>query len=251
MDYIVDVDNRRLVGDFLSTRSASPGSAVFGDTPDISVRFVESNPTSNAQPWRYIDMAGKSARVAIGQPGALPESGNFTLTFGGDETSNIDFASANLATAIDSALNALASVTAAGGVTVSEILGGKAFQVDFDAVGAQALITAGTDRLSPSSSAVVTETIAGDGTTAESQVIAFERDPGAYIELTTDIADPTATVTTLQTGILDTLSEVQRIAFTGDPWIGTYTINIDGNVTSLLTPTSTIDEIQTEINTTL
>lgn len=251
MDYIVDVDQKRLVGSFLSTRSASPESAVFGDTPDITVRFVEPNPSSNAQPWRYVDLTGKSARVAIGLPGSLPESGNFTLTFGGDTTSNIAFDSANLATAIDSALNALASITTAGGVTVSSILGGAAFQVDFDSVGAQALITTATDRLSPSSSAVVTETITGDGSTAESQVIAFERDPGAYIELTTAIAAPTAAVTTLQIGVTDTLPEVQRVSFTGDPWSGTYTLNLDGTISSLLTPSSTIEEIQAEVNTTL
>jgi hypothetical protein len=40
MDYIVDVENKRLVSSFRSTRSTSPEAVVFGDTPDISVRLV-------------------------------------------------------------------------------------------------------------------------------------------------------------------------------------------------------------------
>ena len=136
MDYIVDVENKRLVSSFTSTRTTTPESAVFGDTPDISVRLVESNEASNATPWRYVDLTGTSIRVAIGNPGGDPTSGTFTLTFSGDTTSALDYNAT--ASEVDTALNALASMVTAGGCTVTQATAG--YQVKFDSTGDQALI---------------------------------------------------------------------------------------------------------------
>ncbi|MCW8802037.1 MAG: hypothetical protein OQK81_01635, partial [Candidatus Bathyarchaeota archaeon] len=62
MDYIVDVDNKRLVSSFLSTRTSTPKSVIFGDDPNISVRLVESNAAGVDLPWRYVDLTGSSIR---------------------------------------------------------------------------------------------------------------------------------------------------------------------------------------------
>lgn len=243
MEYIVDVENKRLVSSFTSTRTATPESAVFGDTPDISVRLVESNEASNANPWRYVDLTGSSIRVAIGNPGGDPTSGTFTLTFSGDTTTALNYNAT--ASEVDTALNALASMVTAGGCTVTDASAG--YQVTFDSTGDQALITATTDSLSPSSSAYIYEATTGDGSTNEVQVVTLEVDNAAYIELTTDIASPSATVTVVREGVTDTTSELQRVQIGGDPYLGTWAVTINGNTSEAIAVDATLAEITTAI----
>jgi len=243
MEYIVDVENKRLVSSFRSTRTATPESAVFGDTPDISVRLVESNESGNEVPWRYVDLTGTSIRVAIGNPGGDPTSGTFTLTLSGDTTSALNYNAT--AAEVDTALNALASIVTAGGCTVTQATAG--YQVTFDSTGDQALITATTDSLFPASSAYIYEATTGDGSTNEVQVITLEVDNAAYVELTDDIASPSATVTTVRNGVTDTTSELQRVQISGDPYLGTWAITINGNTSSAIAVDATLAEITTAI----
>jgi hypothetical protein len=243
MDYIVDVETKRLVSSFLSTRTTTPESAVFGDKPGISVRLVESNDDGVDLPWRYVDLTGYSIRVGIGNPGGDATSGTFTLTFDGDTTTALDYNAT--AGDIDTALNALASMVTAGGCTVTQATAG--YQVTFDTVGAQNIITATTDGLFPASSAYIYEATTGDGSTAEVQVVTLEVDNAAYIELTTDISAPSATVTVVREGITDTTSELQRVEIDGDPYLGTWAITINGNTSSAISVGATIADITTAI----
>ena len=243
MDYIVDVENKRLVSSFRSTRSTSPEAVVFGDTPDINVRLVESNPASFDLPWRYVDLTGYSIRVAIGNPGGDPTSGTFTLTFDGDTTAAINYNAT--AAEIDTELNGLASMVTAGGCTVSAVSSG--YQVTFDTVGAQNTITATTDSLFPASSAYIYEATTGDGSTNEVQVVTLEVDNSAYVELTTDIAAPSATVTTVREGVTDTTSELQRVEIGGDPYLGTWSVTIGGSTSSAISVDADTADIITAI----
>lgn len=243
MDYIVDVETKRLVSSFLSTRTTTPESAVFGDTPDITVRLVESNDDGVDLPWRYVDLTGYSIRVAIGNPGGDPTSGTFTLTFDGDTTTALNYNAT--AAEIDTELNGLASMVTAGGCTVSAVSAG--YQVAFDTVGAQNTITATTDSLFPASSAYIYEATTGDGSTNEVQVVTLEVDNAAYVELTTDITAPSATVTTVREGVTDTTSELQRVEIDGDPYLGTWAVTIGGNTSAAISVDATIAEITTAI----
>jgi len=243
MDYIVDVENKRLVSSFLSTRTSTPKSVIFGDDPNISVRLVESNAAGVDLPWRYVDLTGSSIRVAIGNPGGDPTSGTFTLTFSGDTTTALNYNAT--AAEVDTALNALASMVTAGGCTVSQVSAG--YQVTFDSTGDQAIITATTDSLFPASSAYIYEATTGDGSTNEVQVVTLEVDNAAYVELTTDIAAPSATVTVVRDGVTDTTSELQRVEIDGDPYLGTWAITIGGNTSSAIAVDASLADITTAI----
>ena len=240
---VVDVETKRLVSSFLSTRTTTPESAVFGDKPDISVRLVESNDDGVDLPWRYVDLTGYSIRVGIGNPGGDATSGTFTLTFDGDTTTALDYNAT--AGDIDTALNALASMVTAGGCTVTQATAG--YQVTFDTVGARNIITATTDGLFPASSAYIYEATTGDGSTAEVQVVTLEVDNAAYIELTTDISAPSATVTVVREGVTDTTSELQRVEIDGDPYLGTWAVTINSNTSSAISVDATLAEITTAI----
>lgn len=244
MDYIVDVEGKRLISSFTSTRTTSAQSVIFGDEPTVTVRLVEPNTGSSAFPWRYVDLTGHSIRVAIGNPGGDPISGTFSLTFDGDTTT--DLVAGSTAAQVDAALNLLTSITSAGGVTVTSAATGQ-YQIAFNSAGARNIITANTDALYPASSAYIYEATAGDVSTKEVQVANIEVDNAAYVELTTDIAAPAATVTTVREGVTGTTSELQRVEISGDPYLGTFAISINGNTSSAISIDATIDELTTAI----
>jgi hypothetical protein len=133
----------------------------------------------------------------------------------------------------------------AGGCTVSAVSSG--YQVAFDTVGAQNTITATTDSLFPASSAYIYEATTGDVSTKEVQVVTLEVDNSAYVELTTDIAAPSATVTTVREGVTDTTSELQRVEIGGDPYLGTWSVTIGGSTSSAISVDADTADITTAI----
>ena len=245
-DFICDTEGKRLLVNFLSTRAEGRQTFVYGDQPTISVRLVESNSNDADLPWTQTDLTGKSIRVGIGNPGGDATGGSYILTFGADSTAALDWDST--AAEVDVALNALASVVTAGGVTVSSSQEGfSGFRVSFDAVGAQSLITVDTVALTPTSSSYVFEEQVGDGSTKEVQLVNFETDPAAYVELTDDMADPSIAITTIRAGVTATTAEQQRIIISGEPWAGTYSLTFDGEESSVISYDASTDEIVTAV----
>jgi len=127
--------------------------------------------------------ASYGLRVTLGEPVNGPDSGSFTLTFGANSTLALPLPVA--ATDIATALNGLASIQAAGGVTVSGTF--PNFIVVFNAVGAQGALTANAALLVPESSVVVTVLTSGDGT--HSQKVA--------LVLTQNVIQQTSTFATI------------------------------------------------------
>ena len=245
-DFIVDVANRKLITNFLSTRALGRQTFTYGDQPTVSVRLVESNSNDADLPWNQIDLTGKTIRLAIGNPGGDPTDGTYILTFDGDPTTALqhDATIAEIQTAID----LLPSIISAGGVTIAGSQAGfSGFRVTFTTVGARTLITADTTALTPSSSAFIFEEQAGDGSTKEIQLINFETDPAAYIELTTDMASPSIAVTTVRAGVTGTVAEQQRVIISNDPFAGTFSLTFDAEESSAIPFDASTDEIVSAI----
>ena len=91
--------------------------------------------------------ASSLVEVAIGTPDDPPTSGEFTLTFGANTTSSIQHDAP--AASVEAKLSSLASISAAGGVTVTK--DGGIYIVAFTSVGARSLIVLNTGTLSPPS----------------------------------------------------------------------------------------------------
>lgn len=233
-DFIVDVESGRSVSSFLSTLASGRESFVFGDKPTITCRLVEANSNDANLPWRQLDLTGQTIRVGIGDPGGDPTGGTFSITFGGDTTTDLAYNST--AAEVESALDLLASVITAGGVTVTAY-GAGGYRVTFAT--SQSLITADTANLTPSTSAYIAEAVSGGA----SQIINIELDPAAYIELTSDMASPSIAVTTIRTGVTATTSEQQRIIISGDPHAGTYSLTIATEESSSIPYDASTDEI--------
>lgn len=241
---VIDVPQRRLIRDFFSNLEIVPRALVQGDTVKLRVIGVEPNPLGDpSRLWRYVDLP-TSLHVGIGTPGAAPVSGTFTLTFGADTTTALAY-NASAAT-VQTALNELASITSAGGVTVTAPNNGGPYQVTFVSAGARTAISGNSDALYPLST--ITCHSARDGTVdlSEIQLVVLDRQPAALAETFTAIAAPSVTVTTIQGGASG-VPEIQKVALSADVHGGTFTLTFSGQTTAALAWNITAADLATAL----
>jgi hypothetical protein len=216
-DLFIDLTNRRLA--VSETNSAPAGQIQFtkGDNGAFNLYFLEATGIIN-RPFEVVSQSG-TVKFGIGSRTASPESGTYTLTFGGDTTSGLDAAAT--AGAIQTALNGLAAISSAGGVSVTGELSDH-FTVRFLTAGTQGSITADVSQLIPDTVAVIDERIAGSASVKEIQEIQLRLTPAVYQDSWSDLSTTvTATIATTVTGAAS-LNEVQRLSFSQKPFTGTY-----------------------------
>jgi hypothetical protein len=178
-DLFIDLTNRRLVAS--ETNSAPVGLANFtkGDNGAFNLYFLEATGVIN-RPFEVVDKSSTSVKLGIGSRLGVPETGTYTLTFGGNTTSALDAAAT--AGAIQTALNGLSAISSAGGVSVTGELSDH-FTVRFTTAGTQGSITANVSQLIPDTVAVIEigDTVSieksfatGNTTTSLAQELAIE-----------------------------------------------------------------------------
>jgi hypothetical protein len=217
-DLFIDLTNNRLAAS--ETNLAPAGSVRFtkGDNGAFNLYFLQATGVIN-QPFTVVDKSASSIKFGIGSRLATPETGTYSLTFGGDTTTGLD--AAVTAGQIQSALNGLSAISSAGGVTVTGELADH-FTVRFATVGTRGSITADVSQLIPDTVAVIDERIAGSASTKEVQEIQLRLTPAVYQATWTDLSTTvTATVATTVTGS-SLNNEVQRLSFSQEPFVGNY-----------------------------
>ncbi len=239
LNLFVDIERGMLVQEFASTLGVSLPRFFNGDQIPVTVRVLEPD-TATLRPYRDISLAGQSVRIGIGVSGGKPTYGTFRLKFGGDTSAQIPYNAP--AGGIAAALNALASIAAAGGVTV-EGSALSTFRVYFDDNGVRADIEAITDGLAPLSGARIATVQAGNGDRAAIQLIRIETEPVAYAELTDDLPAAGAIVSTIRDGDVE-ISEIQSIELLPVPYDGTFAVEMAGGQTPALNYNATAEELQ-------
>jgi hypothetical protein len=231
-DLFIDLTNRRLVAS--ETNSAPVGLTTFtkGDNGAFNLYFLEATGVIN-RPFEVVDKSSTSVKLGIGSRTGVPETGTYTLTFGGDTTSALDAAAT--AGAIQTALNGLAAISSAGGVSVTGELADH-FTVRFNDVGAQGSISADVSQLIPDTVAVIDERIAGSSTVKEVQEIQLRLTPAVFQDSWADLGTAiTATVETTITGSgID--NEIQRLSFSREPFIGNYRLTFPATAFTVSSP---------------
>lgn len=233
-DLFIDLTNRRLAAS--ETNSAPAGQINFtkGDNGPFNLYFLEATGIIN-RPYEVVSQAG-TIKFGIGSRTDVPESGTYTLTFGGDTTSGIDAAATS--GAIQTALNALSAISSAGGVTVTGELSDH-FTVRFNSAGTQGSITADVSQLIPDTVAVIDERIAGSASVKEVQEIQLRLTPAVYQDSWTDLSTTvTATMSTIVTGSAS-VNDVQRITFSQEPFAGSYKLTFPDVLLSDIANTTT------------
>lgn len=226
LSLFADLDQGKLVAGFLSTLQAALPRFPFGDSIPVSFRPLKSN-GNPVNPWSEVGLTGKMVRIAIGNPAGTASAGSFTLSYDGDTTAAIAYNAEGAA--IQTALNALASITSAGGVTVTRSAAGV-IRITFVTAGARTAITADAASIYPSAGIDIYVSVDGDGSSREVVVARVETLPAAYAELEDDFPVAACDIVEARTGS-GSVGAILSMSFSVLPYSGFYTLEIDGDQT--------------------
>jgi hypothetical protein len=220
-DLFIDLTNNRLAA---SETNLSPAAApVFtkGDNGTFNLYFFETG-TDFTPTLNIVNKDASTVKLGIGSRSGLPETGDYTLTFGANTTAAIPAAAT--AGQISTALNALTSISSAGGVTVTGALDDH-FTIRFATAGTRGSFTADVSQVIPDTVAVIDERLAGSVTTKEVAELQLRLTPAVFQSSWTNLSTVvTATMSTTITGS-GIQNEVQRLDFTQSPFEGTYRLS--------------------------
>ena len=217
-DLFIDLTNNRLAASETNLTPASPPVFTKGDNGTFNLYFLQATGVINA-PFTVVDRSTTSVKLGIGSRSLLPETGDYTLTFGANTTSAIPAAAT--AGQVATALNAIASVISAGGVTVTGALEDH-FTIRFATAGTRGSFTADVSQIIPDTVAIIDERVAGSATVKEVAEIQLRLTPAVFQSTWTNLS--TTVTATMSTPILGfgNQNEVQRLAFSQPPFAGTY-----------------------------
>jgi hypothetical protein len=203
-----------------STQVSNP-SLHLGDKAQIEIYLVKDTGVPSYPREEVTYPVGLSLRAAIGPIDESPTGGTWRLSYGGDTTAAVPY---NATTAqLQSALNALASITSAGGVTVTKV--GDNYNILFNVVGARTELTTDATSLTPLSTAGVATLQVGDGSKPQIYLVHLQRTVAA---LATSFAQVTAsTITVSAITAWDGIRATYRVAISPDPKGGTFSLNFD------------------------
>lgn len=158
--------------------------------------------------------AGSILRMAIGLVDEAPTAGSYQITYDGD-TATMAFDAT--ASQIQAALNALPSIVASGGVSVSSIAN-TIIQVNFLTPGVNSAFLLDATALAPTSSTKVVTLRAGSVSVAGAYLFKIRQSPVVWEDTWTDIPAPTVSVTEL------IANRTKRLTIDPPPKTGTLSI---------------------------
>ena len=206
---------------FNGSSQVTKPSLFLGDKAQVEVYLVQDTNVAS-YPRQEVDYpVGLAIKVAVGEIDASPTSGTFRLSFGGDVTSALAFNAT--ATVVQTALNALASITSAGGVVVAKV--GDNYSIAFNNNGARTDITADSSGLIPLSTAGISPLQVGDSTHPQITLVHLQQTVAAFANSFTQVSSCAITVTALSAW--DSTRATYRVSISPDPKGGTFTLAFD------------------------
>ena len=195
-------------------------------------------------PYEVAFPAGASIKLAVGQVNAFPTSGTWQLMVDDVETADMPF---NATPAqVQAALNALATVQAAGGVTSA--LNGDGYTVTWNTYGTKPDIGIGSDTLVPSSYESIS--LVQQGTADNRKVIYIElRQAPVALGVEWDPL-PTPVMTVEEVAAWNGTTKTWRFNIEPAPKAGSYNLTVAGASTKsyTLSYAATADNITTAIS---
>lgn len=226
----IDTDENRFVRGPNDDGAVSLTEFFNGDDDDLQIHFLQRTGIPG-RTYRFVNKSAASVKAGLGQVRRALTGGTWTITFGANTTTELAYnASASI---VETALNALASVTSAGGVTVSKAANYQRYTVTFDDVGSRTAFSVNDESLIPDVTAAISERVEGDVDTREVQVISLDCDPACFQDTFTDLPTSVTATPSTQTAGSSATSEVQKIAFDTAPTEGTFTITVPQDTRSV------------------
>lgn len=232
---------------YSSTSPISNPSFYLGDLAKLRIYFIEQTGVGT-YPRQEVDGLGSPGiRVAVGEIDATPTSGHFHLIFGGVTSFAFDY---NVtASFMETKLNQMASITAAGGVTVSKV--GDNYSIKFVNNGSRGDFTGNGLDLVPLSTVGISVLQEGDSTHPEIVLVHLQQNVAALA--TSFSAISASTISTSVLSAWDGARATYRASISPDPKGGTFTLAFDANTgtdvsTSAIAVGSTALEVQNALS---
>lgn len=206
---------------FSSTSPVSNPSFFLGDLAKLQIFFIEQTGLGSYPRQEVAGLGTPGIRVAVGQIDASPTAGHFTLTFGGNTTNVMDYNTT--ASFMETKLNQLASIDAAGDVTVSKV--GDNYAIKFNSNGSRGAFTGDASALIPLSNVGISVLQEGDGTKPEIVLVHLQQNVAALATSFTALPASTASISTLSAW--DGSRAVYRLNISPDPKGGTFSLGFD------------------------
>lgn len=208
-------------GNFSGTSSLTNPVFTLGDTATIELYLVEDTGLS-AYPRQEIGFpTSPGIKVAVGAIDESPLAGTWTLSYGGNTTTALAYNATPAA--VQAALNLLASITAAGGVTVSQI--GDNYNIVFNANGARTELTTNGAALIPLSAATVATLQTGDANKPAIYLVHLQR---TVAGLATSFSPTAASAITVEAlTAWDGTKATYRVSISPDPKGGSFSLAFD------------------------
>jgi len=208
-------------GNFNGTSQITNPTVTLGDTARFEIYLVEDTGISS-YPRQEVAFPGTPGiKIAVGPIDESPQAGTWKVSFGGDTTAALAY---NItAAALAAALNGLASITAAGGVTVSKI--GDNYNIVFNQNGARGDILTDGAALIPLSNATVAKLQIGDSTRPQIALIHLQR---TIAGLATSFTATTASAISVESlSAWDGSRATYRASISPDPKGGSFSLAFD------------------------
>jgi hypothetical protein len=220
----IDPFENKLYSGWQNTQTAPTLIFKQGDKVDVEMFLVKKGALTNTQETVEFP-SGCTVRLAIGKIDTAPTAGKMVLSYGGDSTDPLSYNSS--ASQIQVALNALASITAAGGVTVSATSTTR-IVITFNSVGARTDFSVDASGLLPSSTSRVINVRSGSATEVAISILKIYQSVCVYQGSWDDSPEPTISVTDL------VANQSKRVTIYPSPLSGTWTLTTTPNLVALV-----------------
>lgn len=227
----IDVQNNILLSGWESASTATLPSLKQGDSVQIEVHTVRS---SNGGAYMVeVEIPQTSTlKMAIGRNEQKPSDGYLTVSYLGD---SVQIPTSSTQTQVNTLINGLASITAAGGVVVT-IVNGSTYRVSFNQIGARSDIACDAVNLRPTCSVSSRKIVTGSSTAREVQHIKPKVIPIAYNDVFVDAVEPTIIKT-------NPSAAITRFSISPQPKYGSFFISNGTLSTGSISISATAPEI--------
>jgi hypothetical protein len=217
----VNSDKNLLLQGWQSNTQAVAPILKQGDTIGIELHWVKDSQTNTSTMVEVGFSPSATISLAIGVVEKSPTYGTFTLTFGSGETTPLQYNAS--ATEVETALNALSTITAVGGVTVS--LQGGSYRIFFNEAGVLSnTISFKENDLFPTSSIGIIEARAGSASARAIFQVRIKQSPVAYTETFTNQEPSEVSVSVINTPQFTGDNKTWRVSLSRQPLGGTFAL---------------------------
>lgn len=226
----IDIATGKLLSGWQSISFAPAPVLKQGDTIGVELHLLNNlNGGSFAE---YQFSPSTAVTLAVGKIDAAPTSGTYKLSYGANTTSEISATAT--ATNVQTALNALASITAEGGVTVTKV--SNSFRIVWNTPSVTSNeLSYSSKELYPTSSIGVNKVKTGSISQKQVYQVHVKQSPVANITSFVNQDDPAISVSQIHTPAFTGDLKVWRISISPQPKSGSFLIGFNNGLNEYTT----------------